>query len=306
MVGAGVIKLTIKQLYAVKELAATSSFTVAAAHLHTTQSNLSTTIREAESVLGVRLFDRTTKAVSLTATGREFVRGIDPLLEDLQAQVDNVRSVGQLRKGRLAVGFTPLLGSTLLAGPIARFNLLHPDIDIRLEDATTAELFSHLLSQNIEIAIGTFAGKSSEIEIEALFDDPLIVLSHASLDLPDQVSWELLSRQRLVGIVDNSSVGKLVKETFKAVCARGVQTLVQSHHWLSVIALTESLRAACIAPRYTMAGQRTGSLRCSSLVQPTLSRQLGIAYLKGKSLSPAAMQFTELLKRATALHLLTQ
>ena len=108
------IKITIRHLTAVRELARTQSFTQAANRLHTTQSNLSLAIQEAESILGVRLFDRTTKRCRLTDVGAEFLGTVDRVLDDLQTGIDNVDASVRLQRGKLAVGAASLLTSTLL------------------------------------------------------------------------------------------------------------------------------------------------------------------------------------------------
>ncbi|MGH8813190.1 MAG: LysR family transcriptional regulator, partial [Advenella sp.] len=144
------IKLSIKQLTAIRELASARSFTVAASNLHTTQSNLSMTIREAEQIVGLRLFDRTTKFVTPTAAGESFAVSIGRLLDDLDLHITNLQSLGELSNGTLSIGVTPLLGSTLVAEAIAKFSELYPGIVIRMEDAPTQTLVTLLMRREID------------------------------------------------------------------------------------------------------------------------------------------------------------
>ncbi|MFK4273484.1 LysR family transcriptional regulator, partial [Streptomyces milbemycinicus] len=65
--------LTLQQLRAVRTLAASGSFTKAAAAEHISPSVLSRRIKEVERLLRVRLFDRTTRQLDLTAAGHAFL-----------------------------------------------------------------------------------------------------------------------------------------------------------------------------------------------------------------------------------------
>ncbi|MCD0502826.1 LysR family transcriptional regulator [Bordetella petrii] len=291
------IKLTIKQLAAIKELAHTRSFTMAAAHLHTTQSNLSNTIQEAETLLGVRLFDRTTKSVVPTAAGLDFAQALSRVLGDLESQIDNVQAEGRLARGTLAVGVTPLLSSTLVPELLAEFNAHYPKVELRLEDAPTAELMTLLERRDIELAIGTFKQSAPQISTQVLFDDKLVALSHPALKLPRRITWEALCAHRLVSIVSHSSVGRIIEHTLWSVHQRRVRSIIQSHHWLTVMSLTHAMKAACIAPQYALASHYGDMLRRSDLIAPEVQRTVSVATLKDRELSAAAAQFLAMLRQ---------
>lgn len=291
------IKLTIKQLTAIKELAITRSYTRAASRLHTTQSNLSTTIQEAENLLGMRLFDRSTKSVTATAAGQQFAQAVNRLLNELESHIDNVQAEGRLMRGTLAVGVTPLLSSTLAPDILAEFNERYPQIALRLEDATTIELRGLLERRDIDLAIGTFEHRYQHITTQDLFDDELVVLSHSSLDLPQQVTWAQLLDQRLVSIDSHSSVGRIVEHTLWSAQRRHVQYIMQSHHWLTVMSLTYAMKAVCIAPQYALSSHYGSLLRRSDLIEPRVSRTVSVATLRDRELSPSASKFVDILLR---------
>lgn len=289
------IKLSMRQLCAIRALAETCNFTSAATRLNTTQSNISIAIREAEAALGVKLFDRTTKKVMPSETGKQFIRSVSQILDALETQVDDIRSIGSLSSGSLKIGVTPLLGSTLLSKPIARLNHLHPEIKIHLRDASTDELHALLQSRHIELAIGTFEKPAIEVTTTTLFEDALLVLSHPSLGLGKEVTWEELSQHRTVGIAPDSSVGRIVQNTFESLAHAKPRELVHSQHWLTVMSLARSMRAACIAPAYVRAAEYDFGLQQSALTNPVVSRRIEIAVLRNQSLSPAAERFLDLL-----------
>ena len=290
------IKLSIRQLSAIRELAVSRNFTVAASSLHTTQSNLSMMIRQAEEIVGLRLFDRTTKQVSPTPAGEAFANSIGRLLDDLEAHIASLQSLGELSKGTLSIGVTPLLSSTLIARVVAQFSEQYPGISVRMEDTTTEALTTLLTRREIDLAIGTFDGRASEIHIHPLFEDRLLALSHPALGLGSTVKWNDLLAQKLIGIGQNSSVGRLIEHAFWSASRRIVRPAIASHHWLTVMALTAELRGVCIVPSYACISELTENLVRSDLVDPVVSRTVGVATIKGRSLSPAAQAFIRTLQ----------
>src|SRR5258707_14292438 len=95
------MNITLRQLYGFKAVADVGPFTAAAQRLKVAQPALSLNIRDLESELGARLFDRTTRRVELTAAGREFLQSVDKLIIDLEHAVQNARDLADRRRGRL-------------------------------------------------------------------------------------------------------------------------------------------------------------------------------------------------------------
>lgn len=83
------------------------SFTRAAAVLRIAQPPLSTQIRALESELGVELFDRSRRAIALTAAGRALVPEARRILTDIEQAVRIVQRAGDGTVGTLVVGFVP-------------------------------------------------------------------------------------------------------------------------------------------------------------------------------------------------------
>ena len=92
---ANVPDLTARQLHAVLAVAEHNSFIAAAAFLKTSQPALTRTIKRVEDVLGVRLFDRSTRRVAITAAGKEFVAVAERMLNDLRISISSMREIGE-------------------------------------------------------------------------------------------------------------------------------------------------------------------------------------------------------------------
>ena len=103
MAPSNVPDLSTRQLRAVLAVAEYGSFIAAAAFLKTSQPALTRVVKRVEDVLGVRLFDRSTRRVAITAAGKEFVAVAERILDDLRISVGSMREIGQEQRGRIIV-----------------------------------------------------------------------------------------------------------------------------------------------------------------------------------------------------------
>ncbi|MFA7667704.1 MAG: LysR family transcriptional regulator [Burkholderiaceae bacterium] len=293
------MNISLRQLVSFREVSRARSFTEAAEQLHTTQSNLSTAVRDLESAIGARLIDRTTKRFELTEIGQEFLDAVERVLDDLKRAVDDVSVASRLERGELTLGTTPLLASTFLSELLGRFCQRHPQLGIRLKDRPTSELVSLLRSREIELAIGSFHETDQDIALKPLFVDRLVVLGHPGLDIPSPCPWQVLLRLPVVSIVKNSSVGQLIHKAVWRATQKEYRPMIEAGNWATVVSLTQSLRAACVVPRYAaarMVSTASGrELAQFELAPPRVRRTISVAWLSSRSLSPAGKAFLALL-----------
>jgi len=107
------------------------SFKTAADELHLTPSAVSHQIKELEDALGVRLFERKTRAVALTGTGHSLLDEVGPLLEALDRSL--ARIARRSHRTTLRLLLPPFFASELFVPRMAEFCSLHPDIDIHID-----------------------------------------------------------------------------------------------------------------------------------------------------------------------------
>src|SRR5690242_2645592 len=122
------INFTTRQLRAFLLVAQHRSFSRAAGALFITPSGLSLVIRELETQLGVRLFDRTTRHVALTAFGTEFVTVVQRNLQELDSAISHIGTSARETGVSLSVGTPPLLMASVLAPAIQEFRSHRPEL----------------------------------------------------------------------------------------------------------------------------------------------------------------------------------
>jgi DNA-binding transcriptional LysR family regulator len=108
------------------------SFRAAALDLGMSTSALSSAIAKLEGQLGVRLFNRTTRSVSLTGAGQKFVDQVTPALKDIHQALDTVQSQQDTPSGVLRINTFATAGREILAPLILEFLRRFPEVRIDL------------------------------------------------------------------------------------------------------------------------------------------------------------------------------
>ncbi|NYF12279.1 DNA-binding transcriptional LysR family regulator [Pseudoclavibacter sp. JAI123] len=145
--------LEIRALRSFLALADELHFGRAAAALHVAQPALSQQIKRLETELGVELFARSSRSVSLTAAGVVLRERAISLVAQSERIVDEVTRIGRGEQGRLDVGF---VSSALPLGPVERvqrFGARFPRVHIELFEGWTAHLLVKVALGELDLAI---------------------------------------------------------------------------------------------------------------------------------------------------------
>ena len=164
--------MTLQDLRYVVALAEHGHFGRAAAACAIAQSTLSTQIKNLELALGVTLFERTTKAVSVTAAGAEVAGRARQVL----AEVDAIAGIGQHTGGPLAGGFSlgliPTLGPYVLPWLVPALRQDFPALRLVLREDLTAPLLERVSAHRLDAALVALPIPDDRLEVLALFDEP--------------------------------------------------------------------------------------------------------------------------------------
>ena len=126
------------------------SFVRAGEALGLTQPGVSRAIARLEERIGVRLLDRTTRSVSLTAEGRKLHEAVMPLLGEVDEAVNLASGSAAIVRGRLRVNSDPFFSRLMLAPHIGRFLEKYPEVSLEL---ITREQLGDMVSDGFDIAI---------------------------------------------------------------------------------------------------------------------------------------------------------
>lgn len=120
------------ELDAVMAVARRKSFRAAAVELQISTTALSNLIAKFEKQLGVRLFNRTTRSVSLTDAGRNFVEQIGPALVDIHSAMDSAMSQQEVPSGTIRINAFPTAAREILEPLVLEYLRRYPQVHIDL------------------------------------------------------------------------------------------------------------------------------------------------------------------------------
>ncbi|NET39790.1 MAG: LysR family transcriptional regulator [Cyanothece sp. SIO1E1] len=143
-----------RYLRAFLELAEELHFQRAARHLGITQPTLSQQIKTLEEELGVTLFARDRSGVDLTPAGVAFQNSIEPLLNELQRAVDEVREIENGRSREIRIGTGDYLNVQSIHRSVAKLRASHPDWTIEIRHLPTTETFPAVKEKEVDIGFG--------------------------------------------------------------------------------------------------------------------------------------------------------
>jgi len=159
------------------------SFSAAAQDLGLSQPAISQQIRGLESHLGVRLFNRTTRHVSLTDAGARYLERARDVLERLDEADRAISGLDQAMGGRLAVSAPVGLGVSVLASYFIEFKKTYPDLVL---DVSLSDSFVDVIAERLDVAI----------RLGSISDDRLIVRRLGLVERRLAAAPDYLARRR--------------------------------------------------------------------------------------------------------------
>lgn len=175
--------MNLEQLRGFAEVARTGHFTRAAEHLHLAQPSLSRQIASLEGELGVELFHRARGNVTLTAAGERLLPFARRMLTDAETARGEMAELAGLRRGRIRLGATPTLCTSLVADVLAEFRGRYPGIDIEILERGSRSLIAALMEGSLDLALIVTSVSSDAaravLEREPILSERLVAVSAA-------------------------------------------------------------------------------------------------------------------------------
>jgi len=283
--------ITLRHLRCFMAVAQTRSFTQAAQRVYLTQSSLTTTIRQLEESLGLRLFDRTTRQVSLTAAARHFQQHAEKLLRDFDMLIDDTRALANGYSGHLSIAAAPSIVVTVLAPALVEFRARSPGVSVSLRDAGSAEIEHRVLDGKVDFGVCSRLQNHPELEYRPLLRDRYGVVcsaDHPLAALERPVTWDDVSRYRSdwVGLASDTLVGRVHKQILGDDAPSAYLEELSSTSMLGpMLALGNRFS---IIPGLTQVAHQLDFLRFLDMAPPHIERELCLVTRRLRSLSPAA------------------
>jgi DNA-binding transcriptional LysR family regulator len=291
----------LRQIRAFLAVARLSNFTRAAAEVHISQSALTVQIRKLEDELGVALFDRTKRRVTLTEPGRELLAPLERVLVDAEATISRTRDLIGVRRGLVTIAALPSIAARFLAEAIREFSRLHPGVTIRVLDVVSERVIEAVTKEEVDFGIGTLIRQSKGLVTELLFRDRLCALvpRNRSIARGPGITLRELAKQPLLVTGRDSSVREILEDALKKE-GLVMSPAYEANYMSTIIGMVNSGLGIGVLPE-AATGSGIGPQTCRiAISKPPLTREIVIVQKRGRSLSPAASKMVDVIKEVAA------
>ena len=291
------MNINLRQLRAFVSIGRLGSFTKAADALHATQPALSAQIRELEDALGVKLFDRSTRSVTLTQAGHDLMPVVDNVLGDLGSVVARARDVARRNTGRVTIAALPSLAATLMPAAVAQMRVRHPGITVVIKDALAERIIGLIRADEVDLALTSAPPTDPQLQFTALLTDRMVAVLPPGHPLARAKTVKLvdLLASPLVLMDRDSSVRRIVD----AACAsigRMAEPAYEAAYMSTAIGLVRAGLGATLLPSSAAELRGAGDVVLRDLDAPRVERGLGILKQRRRAYSPAAEAFVAVLE----------
>ena len=290
------MEVSTRQLRAFRLVAQHHNFTRAAEALFITPSGLSVLIRELESRVGFRLFNRTTRHVELTSHGKELLTVIQRNLEELDAAIANIGRNAKREHQQISLGTTPLVAANVLPPAMREFRKQRPDVQIQLFDADLPTLIAMIEAGKLDMSLGIFKAMAG-VHREPFFRFSLLLARASKEEIAPRrtTTWSALDGETLISLSSGHPHQQLID---KHMAQAGVKVRTGSVVNLldTQIALVEAEEGIAIIPSFGIPACRNRKVVTSQLINPLVRFDFHLIRGRGRELPPAADEFISFLK----------
>lgn len=273
------------------------SFRRAADAIRITQSALSRRIEKLENALGVKLFERTTRKVSLTKVGRAFLPQVERLLDDLDLALLRIGDGGALRSGTLTIACVPSAAYYFMPHAIRSFHGQYPKIKIKLIDASATEVSAAVASGEADFGVNFTGNLDPEIEFSDLMEERYVIACRKDhpLAAKESVAWAEAYQHDYITL-DRTSGNRLALDRALSGLRVEKESICEARHVTTVLGLIEAGLGIAAVPSIAMPLTNHPILASVAVIEPEVVRQMGLLKRRGRTLTPAALELERLIR----------
>lgn len=274
------------------------SITKAARRLNVVQPALSMQISRLERTFKTTLFERTSRGVVPTDTGRTFYGYCQKILGDVYEAERYLGDSGGKITGKLTVGLMPSVAHSVLPAVVAEYKKTCPDVTLMIVEGYSGSLLDQLYSGKLDFAVVNNTGTIGRTAIAPLFRDYLVLVTRyasakrAPADIPSLrlQDYKLVlptQRQGMRLLIDSimASNGITLKPEIEMDSMGPTLDLVRTSDWATILPVIAVKRAV---------DQKL--LRSQRIIEPDLPREVIVVSPTTRAPSIAAELFLKILK----------
>lgn len=291
------MNVSYRQLRVFRSVAYERSFSRAGGQLGLSQPAVSSSIRELERQMGLKLLDRTTREVVLTEAGRVLSSQLDRLLDDLDQTLAEVAILANAHAGKVRVGSSPTLSASLMPDCIAACALEAPQIRFVLLDRIQEDVLHSVHAGDVDFGVVVEPASTDDLEHEVIQHDSFVLVAPHDhrLAARKSIDWKTLDGEALVLLDQSSGSRRLIDRALGAHCAR-CEVRLELGHPTTVFSMVERGIGISVMPTHALPLYRSDKIVIRPL-RPKLERLVMLIRRRNRALSPAAQWLWTLVAR---------
>lgn len=278
------------------EVAASGSFSRATETSGLSQPAVSRAIGRLEQRLNIRLFDRTTRQVVLTPHGEAFLPIARRVVRDLTVSLDEIGSYVSSVVGHVTVAALPSVAATLLPYALRGFHRDFPAVTIAILDSFQDNVAGAVARGEADFGLSVTPAGGMRLDFQPLVEDRFFAVMHQDDPLAgDAVRWADLFAKPFIAMRSMTSVRRLTDQVATDL-GLSVDPAMQASHPATAGAMIQAGLGVTALPELTLKLLSADNLVLAPLIDPVVSRPLGILTRSGRTLPHLAQTLIGYLK----------
>ena len=270
------------------------NITRAAQRLRVSQPNITVAIKKLEAELGVQLFDRSQKQLTLTPEGTVFLKRIELALRNIDEAVLEVNDYKQLQKGTIKIGIPPMMGAYLFPKVFSVFRHLHPNLEVLLFEEGSLSIREKLESDELDFGIISIPDSTPNLNVLRMSRSQLMVCvsQKSSLASKNWITPKDIASSDLIMMKEGSYLRQIVQSKLSALKITP-RTVLESGQIVTIKGLVA--HEVGIAFLLDFICEDSYEIKAIPFYNPIFV-DIGLAWKKEKYVSKAAQAFIDFCK----------
>ncbi|MBT2304689.1 LysR family transcriptional regulator [Variovorax paradoxus] len=295
------MNISTRQLQAFLAAARLGSFTRAAEEIFVTQAGLSLMLKDLETQVGARLFDRTTRSVHLTLAGESLLPTVRSMLADWESATSSIGRLSAEAEQQLTLAATPLIAASVLPRWLRDFHQTQPGIRVQISDLDRRHILLGIEAGEIDLGLGAFFKPAAGIERQLLATFQMVRVSARSAvsngrksGTGPRVHWSALAGDHLLTLPNDNPIQKLVDAQLRGLNAApsrsGALQNIQA-----MIAMVEAGHGVATLPAFVAPACARYEVSMQTLVEPLVPIDFFVVSKKGRQKTALAARLIDAL-----------
>jgi DNA-binding transcriptional LysR family regulator len=253
-------------------------------------------MRKFEEEVGIKLIARTTREVTLTRDGIEFLPKAKKAIAELEHSFDELKQQGAKRRDRLDIACLPAFAVHYLPPILSRFRKTHPNVEVRIFETPSAAVAELVGSGDVEFGLSVIQANRWDLDIETIWEAQMVLACPRDHEFANKrsVTWKELLNAPLIRVGAKTAIRTIIEDAV-ATTRLPLNWQYEVQHVETAVNLVEVGLGLAVVPSVDVALHRGRGLVAVPLRSPRVICTYGLVTRRGVPLSSSAAMVRDFL-----------